>query len=219
MACTRCYGKIPLSVPLPDEKNAGIGARILFLCERPGRTGTGASGWVSFENQDSTAACFKRLFSTLGIDRKDIFIANAVFCYPLVGGYRDKPPTRKELRNCLPFLQQLVETIRPELTVTLGNTALLAIKHLFSDSFQLMRFSLKDNVGELVTDTHPPVYPLYHTSARARVARPEQQQMKDWRKIPEILERLNISDAVAFPVSDRMSCTSAGRGAGRGVIY
>lgn len=63
--CTRCYGETPLHVPLPDEKNGGIGAKILFLVERPGRVGTGKSGKISFENEDPTAEFFRDLFSSL----------------------------------------------------------------------------------------------------------------------------------------------------------
>jgi len=189
MRCTQCYGKVPLNVPLPDEKNGGIGAKILFVYERPGRRGTGTSGHISFDNKDPTAAFFKKLFSSIGIDRRDIFIANAVFCHPLIEDYKDRRPCKKEIRNCLGFLRRLIDIIQPKLIVTLGGTALTAVKLLFPNCKKLKHFNLKEEIGELISETQPVIYPLYHTSFRARVVRSEQQQMDDWQRIPDVLKR------------------------------
>ena len=188
----RCYGETSLCVPLPDEKNGGIGAKILFINERPGRRGAGKSGRISFDNEDPTARFFKELFLSIGISRKDIFITNAVLCYPLIEWWVDTPPQRKQIKNCLPFLKRQIGIIHPKLIVTLGVTALQAIKFLFPNSMQLKNFKLKNNIGEVITDVTPFIYPLYHTSLRARATRPEQKQRKDWQKIPVILEDIEI---------------------------
>lgn len=122
--CTRCYGTVPLHVPLPDEKNGGINAKVLFLVERPGRVGTGKSGRVSFENRDPTAYFFKELFLSTGISRKEIFITNAVLCHPLIEEYRDALPSAREIKNCIYFLKKQIEYVNPVLIVTLGTRAL-----------------------------------------------------------------------------------------------
>jgi len=189
--CKKCYGTTPLCVPLPDERNGGIGASILFINERPGRRGAGKSGRISFDNEDPTARFFKKLFLSVGISRKDIFITNAVLCYPLIEWYTDTVPQRKQIKNCLFFLERQIKIINPKLIVTLGVTALQAVKYLFSDSMQLKSFKLRNNIGEVITDVTPFIYPLYHTSLRARATRLGQKQRGDWQKIPVILKDIN----------------------------
>ena len=56
---------------------------------------------------------------------------------------------------------------------------------------QLKNFKLKDNIGEVITDVTPFIYPLYHTSSKARATRPGQKQREDWQKIPIILEDIS----------------------------
>jgi len=190
-SCRRCYGETLLHVPLPDEKNGGIGAKILFVVERPGRVGTGKSGRVSFENQDPTAEFFRDLFLSIGIDRRNIFITNAVLCHPIIAGYKDAPVSAKELKNCLHFLELQIKTIKPKLIVPLGTKSLQAIKYLYPHRIMLKKFQLKNNIGEVITDERPFIYPLYHTSLRARLTRPANKQREDWSKIPEILKEVN----------------------------
>lgn len=186
--CRRCYGDIPLCVPFPDEKNGGRGASILFINERPGKKGTGKSGRISFDNEDPSARFFKELFSTIGINRKDVFITNAVLCYPSAEWYVDTVPHRKQIMNCLSFLERQIKVVNPRLIVTLGLTALRAVKYLFPNSVQLKHFRLRDNIGEVITDVTLAIYPLYHTASKARATRPGQKQTEDWQKIPLILE-------------------------------
>jgi uracil-DNA glycosylase family 4 len=189
-SCRRCYGDIPLHVPLPDEKNGGVGAKIQFLVERPGRVGTGKSGRISFENEDPTAEFFRDLFLSIGIDRKNIFITNAVLCYPIIAGYKDTPASTKELKNCLYFLERQIKTIGPKLIITLGAKPLQAIKYLYPRRITLKKFDLKNNIGEVIADEVPFIYPLYHTSLRARLTRPANKQRGDWSKILEILRKV-----------------------------
>ncbi|HEC64600.1 MAG TPA: hypothetical protein ENI23_04850 [bacterium] len=189
--CKKCYGTTPLCVPLPDEKNGGIGASILFIYERPGRKGAGKSGQISFDNKDPTARFFKELFLSIGMSRKDIFITNAVLCYPLMKGITDTSPEGKQIKNCLFFLKRQMKIINPKLIVTLGVTALQAVQYLFSNSTQLKNFKLKNDIRKVITDITPFVYPLYHTSLKARATRPEQEQRGDWQEIPVILRDRN----------------------------
>ena len=189
--CKKCYESAPLCVPLPDEKNGGVGASILFICERPGRKGAGKSGRIAFDNEDPTARFFKELFLSIGISRKDIFITNAVLCYPSIEWYTDTAPQGKQIRNCLFFLERQIKIINPKLIVTLGVTALQAVKYLFSNSMQLKSFKLRNNIGEVITDIIPFIYPLYHTSLKARATRLGQKQREDWQKIPVILKDIN----------------------------
>ncbi len=188
--CTAANGGRPVVIPMADNQNGAEGAKIFFVNERPGRIGPGKSGRISFENEDPTAHWFKELCALVGIDRKDIFITNACLYYPDDPGYKDRSPTTKELKCCAPMLKDQIMRIKPQLIVTLGNVALKALRYVFPASRQLKEYRLKRSIGEIITDTMPPIYPVYHTSIRGRITRRKEQQAEDWKKIPQYLNSL-----------------------------
>jgi len=186
--CSLCnYDKI--KVPLFDPKNGTKNVKIMFVNERPGRIGTGQSGYVSFDNNDKTANLFKDCFEQLSLDRTQIFITNACICYPDLKEYRDKKPSAKELKNCSHYLKKQVAATNPKLIVTLGMSALNAMKYLFPESKEIRNYkTFKKDIGTVIKDTSPWIYPVYHTSPRVQnsLRKPEQQK-KDWLKINELL--------------------------------
>ena len=189
-SCHKCYGDNPIYVPYPDPNNAQETAQIMFVNERPGRIGTGDSGYVSFDNSDPTTKFFKDCFNLVNLDRKQIFITNACLCHPIFPGYTDKAPTKKEIVNCHEWLDKQLTIMKPKLIVTVGNVALKSMRLFFPSSEQLSTFKLKNDIGEVVHDTTPWVYPLYHTSWRGRTHRDAEKQKIDWLKIPSILEEI-----------------------------
>jgi len=110
-------------------------------------------------------------------------ITNACPYYPDDPDYKDRSPTAKELKCCAPILEDQIVRIRPQLIVALGNVALEGLRYVFPDSRQLKQFRLKHDIGSVISDTTPPIYPVYHTSSRARVTRGKNEQAEDWRKI------------------------------------
>ena len=68
--CKKCYGDIPIYVPLPDPENGLTKVKIMFINERTGRVGTGESGYIAFDNDDASANHFRECFEQLGISRK-----------------------------------------------------------------------------------------------------------------------------------------------------
>ncbi len=188
--CQKCYGDNPIYVPYPDPENALVSADIVFLNERPGRIGTGDSGYVSFDNNDPSAEFFRACFNQLNLNRKQIFITNTCLCHPAFPGYTDKAPTKKEMVNCHEWLARQLSILRPKLIVTIGGIALKSMKLFFPSSDQLKTFQLKKDIGKVVRDTTPWVYPLYHTSWRGRTHRKAEKQKDDWLKIPSILEEI-----------------------------
>jgi uracil-DNA glycosylase family 4 len=185
--CKAANGGHPVLIPKPDNKNGFEGAKIFFVNERPGRTGPGKSDRISFENEDPTALWFRELITRTGIDRKDIFITNACLYYPADANYKDRSPSTAELKSCAPMLKDQISRIQPRLIVTLGNVALRTLRYVFPESRQLKKFRLKRSIGSRITDTTPPIYPVYHTSSRARGTRCKEQQAEDWNKIPQFL--------------------------------
>src|SRR5450755_2301735 len=93
------FSRGSVHIPKPDPKNGIPGENIIlmFVNERPGRLGAGQTDLIAFENPDPTAYRFKRLFETLAIDRKKIFITNACIYYPLRDGYTDTKPSKEEI--------------------------------------------------------------------------------------------------------------------------
>jgi uracil-DNA glycosylase family 4 len=126
--CTRCYRDTRIYVPYPDPKNSGNAARIMFLNERPGRNGTGESGYVSFDNDDPSANFFKECFYQLGIDQKEISISNARTYHPLYPDNRDASPRKGGLRNCHYWLQKQIEVVFPDPIITFGNKAMDSVR-------------------------------------------------------------------------------------------
>ena len=189
--CQKCYGENPIYVPYPDPNNAKEIAQIMFVNERPGRIGTGGSGHVSFDNSDPSAEFFKECFTQLNLDRNQIFITNACLCHPVFPEYKDKAPTKREIVNCHEWLGRQFSILQPKLIITLGSIALKSLALFFSFSEQLKHYRLKKDIGIVITDTTPWVYPLYHTSRRGRIHRNAEKQKFDWLKIPSILEKIN----------------------------
>jgi len=188
--CSKCHPNSPIHVPGPDPCNGGIGAEVLFILERPGTKG--AIEKVSFDNKDGTAERAKRLLKTAGISRKNIFIANTVFC-------RDKSQptnvkvTKDEKDACSKYLKELIDLIQPTLIVTLGEHALRVVNKLYS--LGLKSTPLKNIIGKTFSSEGLTFYPLYHTSNRAIITkngRNEESQMHDWKKIPEIITRIKM---------------------------
>lgn len=94
-------------------------AEIVFVGEAPGRN-------EDLENRPFVGAAGKllsRLLGGIGLDRKDVYIANVIKCRPP----ENRNPSREEIESCLPFLWRQIEIIRPRVVCTLGNFAAQAL--------------------------------------------------------------------------------------------
>ena len=191
-ACER-FNQGPIHIPKPDPKNGRPGKNIvlMFINERPGRVGPGQNDLISFENPDPTAHRFKRLFETLCIDKKSIFITNACIYYPLRKNYKDTQPTTGEINFSAPILKDQIKRVNPKILVPLGNTAIRTLKKVFPES-SIRKFRLKINVGDQITDIKPYIFPLYHTSNRAAITRNEKDQKKDWELLKKFVSDLRL---------------------------
>ena len=187
--CQRCYPGEDISIPLPDPKNSNGKADILFVNERPGRIGTGNSGFISFDNDDPSAEFFKECFSLISVDRRLVFITNACLCHPIFEGYRDTAPSVREMKNCHYWLSRQLEMTDPQLVVTIGAVAFQSVLRHFNLWATYKNQKFLSLVGSVIADSQPWLYPLSHTSRLGRVNRPAHLQKNDWRKIPEILEK------------------------------
>ena len=190
-SCTRCYGNKPIYVPLFDPGNSSGKADIVFVNERPNIIGTGESGYVSFENDDPSAAFFRECFDLAGLRRKRVFISNACLCRPDFSIWRSKgkTPTITELENCHYWLEQQLKITQPKLIVTVGERALQSVLRYLRHWRRAGCPKLSDIVGKPIMETDPWVFPVNHTADRGRANRKAELQKADWLKIPGILEQ------------------------------
>ena len=88
-------------------------AQVMFIGEAPGKNEdlrgepfVGAAGKLLNE-----------LLCSIGLERKDIYIANILKCRPP----KNRNPKSEEVELCTPWLQKQIGLIKPAVIVTLGN--------------------------------------------------------------------------------------------------
>jgi len=112
----------------------GYGApdsRILFVGEAPGYKGGDLSG-IPF-TRDRSGVRIQQVFIDLDLSaetsprvelpRLRCFVTNVVRCNPP----SNRTPTRTEVTNCLPYLWQELDLVRPAIVVPVGNVAARAL--------------------------------------------------------------------------------------------
>jgi uracil-DNA glycosylase len=135
-------------------------ARVVMVGEQPGdqedrqgRPFVGPAGTV-----------LDRALSDAGIDRRLVFITNAVkhFKFQPRGKRRiHKRPSAEEVRACAPWFRAELEAVKPTAVVTLGATA---AQDLFGRSFRVTR----ERGKRLDSDLAPVVMATIHPSAILR---------------------------------------------------
>ena len=132
--CTRC----PALVANRSRIAHGYGlngseapVRVLFIGEAPGYRGADRTG-VPFTS-DRSGVRLQRALIELGLSdetdprqrrpRLRCFVTNVVRCNPPA----NRTPRRAEIENCLPYLWQEIELVRPGIVVPIGNVAARAL--------------------------------------------------------------------------------------------
>ena len=70
-----------------------------------------------------------KAFMGLGINRKDVYIANIVKCRPP----QNRNPEKDEVAECIDYLRSQVMLVKPEIIVLLGSVAL---KNILGESYR-----------------------------------------------------------------------------------
>jgi len=178
--CTTCPNMTDQSAVL-GPGNGSLGSDILFVAEAPGRFG-GARTGIPFSG-DRSGDNFETLIAHVGLTRQDIFVTNAVLCNPLANG-NNRRPTAQEIGNCSPYLEKILELMRPKVVVTLGGVGLEAINRLLAT-----RYKLSEVIGKPQQLENFTLLPLYHPSPRVvNTRRPLSVQKRDFKKILKIAQ-------------------------------
>jgi len=174
--CSNCVLRSGCNRVVPGEGNPE--AEIILIGEAPGKkedeTGrpfVGAAGKFLDE-----------MLATIKLRREDIYIANVVKCRPP----ENRDPSQEEIETCWPWLEQQIEIIDPKIIVTLG-------RHSLGRFFPDMKIS--ETHGKAFRKELPNIgkrvfYALYHPAAALYNGSMRETLIKDFGKIPKILDKI-----------------------------
>ncbi|MBW2095981.1 MAG: uracil-DNA glycosylase [Deltaproteobacteria bacterium] len=149
-------------------------ARLVFVGEGPGRDEDIAGKPFVGE----AGRLLTRIIENgMGLQRRDVYICNVVKCRP--PGNRD--PEKDEVETCLPFLEQQIRIIEPEVICTLGR---VAAQTLLGDAFRITkdRGTWRSYKGIPLMPTFHPAYLLRNPAAKRPV----------WEDVQAIMRRLGM---------------------------
>ena len=171
LACQLC--------PLCETRNnvvPGVGnsnAKWMFIGEAPGaeedRRGEPFVG--------RAGQLLDNIFRALGVDRKDVYIANVLKCRPP----NNRDPQTTEVEKCRAYLYRQIELIRPEVVIALGAFAAreLLQKELPIGKLRGQVHQLSDNLSNSLSKSGIPCVATYHPAYLLRDPGQKQQVWND----------------------------------------
>ena len=125
------------------------------------------------------------LLDTIALKRTDIFITNVVKCRPP----KNRDPYLDEVNKCRNYLERQINIIKPKLIITLG-------RHSMNRFHKGLKIS--EVHGELIYSSgiwqaKQAYLPLYHPAASLYDPRKKEVLLSDFKKIPNILNKINDS--------------------------
>jgi uracil-DNA glycosylase family 4 len=162
--------------------NGPLDASVLFVAEAAGRRGGALTGVPLTGDEAGTRfAAFLRL---AGLDRRDVFITNAVLCNPIDGAGRNRTPAMTEIARCRPFLVRTLGLVQAPVVVTLGRVALETVRAIAPHDAQLA-----SHAGRALPWAGRTLVPMYHPGRQSTLHRSHDAQEDDWRTLGSILSQ------------------------------
>ena len=181
-ACRRCEAMCGRTAVL-SERNGSVAARVMFIGEAPGRQG-GDRTRVPFSG-DQSGHNFGRYIASINLARTEIFITNSVLCNPRKESGANRKPSTRESLNCADFLRRQIELVAPQVVVTLGAVALVALGRI-----EYHQFTLKDSAGRVCEWNGRLLVPLYHPSPQVLAShRREDAQLRDYSAVARAIRQ------------------------------
>lgn len=175
-ACFACALRPGCKQVVPGAGSAE--AEIMFIGEAPGQK----EDELGIPFVGAAGKFLDEMLSMISLKREDIYIANVVKCRP--PGNRD--PLPDEVAICWPWLLEQIKIIRPKLIVTLGRHSMgrfLPNAKISEMHGKAMRRQI-DGIG------HQVFYTLYHPAAALYNGSMRDILLKDFRRIPKVLEKI-----------------------------
>lgn len=148
-------------------------ARLVFVGEGPGRDEDRAGRPFVGE----AGKLLDKIIKAMGLTRGEVYICNVVKCRPP----KNRDPEGDEVTQCLSFLAQQIQIIRPEVICCLGRVACQAL--LASD------FKIRSGRGKWHAYIGIPVMPTYHP---AYLLRYPSEKRQVWEDVKEIMKQLGL---------------------------
>ena len=166
LACRKCGLYATRNQPVFGSGNPE--APILIVGEAPGfeedKTGVAFVG--------KSGQLLEKILKACNFSReKEVYLSNIVKCRPP----HNRTPSIQEQAACLPYLEQQIEIIRPQIIVLLGATAL---KAFFGTTARITR-----ERGKWKNWLNYPVMPTYHPSALLRNPSLKRDTWEDFKKV------------------------------------
>lgn len=186
--CEGCNFLLSATKKVPGK--GPLRARLMFVGEAPGveedRLGEPFVG--------DAGKLLDRLFQKLGINRDSIYITNACKCRPP----NNRTPRDVEIKNCLPWLKEEIETVNPVVIVALGKTALYTLAVLYKlsvdDKISKMVGKILYTGKQYIVPAYHPAFLLRHPDVKYKYEMLEATQKS--LKLLEVLEDQEVSHAV-----------------------
>lgn len=186
LACVKC-------AHLANSRKSvvfGVGnlhARILFVGEAPG-----ADEDVQGEPFVGKAGeLLTKIIQAMGLTRSDVYIANILKCRPDTPGQTsgNRKPTPTETSTCMPWLQEQIDLIQPEVMVALGVSAMEGLLGKSEVNISRQRGSWTHYRGIPLMPTYHPAYLLRNQSLS--------EKRKVWEDMLLVMERAHL------PISEK----------------
>ena len=178
-SCRNCKLCEQRTKTVPGSGNPA--AEVLFIGEAPGKS-------EDLQGVPFVGAAGKfldKMLESIGWSRENIFIGNVVKCRPP----ENRDPEPEEVEKCWDFLQQQIEVIAPKLIVTLG-------RHSMNRFLPGLKISTAHGQPKRRKDGQV-FLPLYHPAAALYSPSSKETHLRDFAKIPKILEKINSTPAAA----------------------
>lgn len=145
--------------------------KVMFIGEAPGYR----EDEINKPFQGKAGQLLDSYLKDVGLDRSDIYITNVCKCRPP----SNRTPTKKEIKECRPYLWKEILTVRPDYLVLLGNTALQGV----------MGYSgIKEARGKWVEVEELKILPTYHPAAILRNPNLAPRMKSDLQKLALVLD-------------------------------
>jgi DNA polymerase len=205
LKCSKCALRKSCKQVVPGE--GSVEAEIMFIGEGPGkkedelgRPFVGAAGkfldemlgminlsrddvYPHTKNNDISAG---NNIKTSSQNKNDfgvgVYIANVVKCRPP----ENRDPLPEEAQACWPWLLEQIKTIQPKVIVTLGRHSM---ERFFTEQkiSQIHGKALRKDFPEIGKQV---IYALYHPAAALYNGSMREVLIKDFKKIPKVLEKI-----------------------------
>lgn len=176
LACSKCALRSGCQRVVPGEGTAE--AEIMFIGEGPGKK----EDEIGKPFVGAAGKFLDEMLGYINLKREDVYIANVVKCRPP----ENRDPLPEEAQSCWPWLLEQIKLIQPKLIVTLGRHSM---ERFFPEQkiSQIHGKALRKDFPEIGKQV---IYALYHPAAALYNGSMREVLIKDFKKIPKILEKI-----------------------------